>query len=557
MKYTVFILFSLLAFNKFSYGQLQQSNAIKVIESKSTSTILKIDPPQKIDTINLKIDATDIFRKVTEARVNSLETSLKEISNQMLTSNIKLKEAESEIEYFEKLKRNNKALNDKQEAQLLVYQGLLKQYKFSLDSLGNEAKKAKEDLDKKSTEASDQQIIKQQYRKEYYEKLLVEARENMALLNSNFINYKNELTSKEDSLAPSKWPLYSSNKDTMVREMGLIYGALLLSTKDMLRKLDLLAADYPVLQKKIKDFEEIEVVLRLGGRSDSYIDTLFNQRKAALAEGFALEKKHNDEFKKTYDTYREEFKEQIATVNEIKLKYKPVEENKQSSEASLLANFTQPLNQNSSLVPGIDIFAYKKFHSEQYSIYGQAKLFLAAPGSDTNSLNHATKYFIPEASQFGFMVDFNFGFLPAPAENSKNINSRKLLGLNLSFYYLQKQLSTKDTLKSLFSTGMVQVRTGVEFILIKNALAIYANINGFFVGKGVENYTKHYVNDEKMKWYTEFGLKSYLILQSDAKINLLLDIRFLPVGSAIKEMTFTRDRFIPLVKLGIAKEFDF
>ena len=98
---------------------------------------------------------------------------------------------------------------------------------------------------------------------------------------------------------------------------------------------------------------------------------------------------------------------------------------------------------------------------------------MAAPGTDTNSSSYTSKFFIPEASQFGFTADFNFGFLPASIDVTGN--SKKLIGINLSFYYLQKQLTTRDSLRSVFSTGMIQVKTGLEIIVVRNALSVYGN----------------------------------------------------------------------------------
>ncbi len=77
------------------------------------------------------------------------------------------------------------------------------------------------------------------------------------------------------------------------------------------------------------------------------------------------------------------------------------------------------------------------------------------------------------------------------------------------------------------------------------------------VGKGLENFNKFYTRDEKFKWFGEFGIKSYIDLQSNANVKLLLDLRFLPVGKTIKDMIHTVDKFIPLFKLGIVKDFEF
>lgn len=556
--YKVLLAFLMITFIigfKNTYGQqLQASNAIKTESKEKSMPIPKLEAPKDIGQIRLKIDSTDNYDKDRnhKAKEDSLNA---ELSKAVMEKAIKFREAQDAFNELTSLKKKQKKLTEVQKEQLEKYNKLVASLGKSLDSLTVVAKKSQDDISQKNSEIRAQISKKNAYRSEYYAKLISEANENMEILNKNYLDYKQELLRNKDSLAPSKWPLYGSNKDTMVREMAYLFSDLLVSTSTMLANLEKLISDYPALEKKLNELKEVEVVRTLGEASDGFIDSLFMKRKEELKAAFSQEKIHNDAFKKEYDSYRDKFRGYIIEINEIKKNHKPKEEEKQSSDASVLANFTQPLNQSTSLIPGIDIFAYKKFDSDEYSFYGQAKLFLAAPGSDTNSLSHATKYFIPEASQFGFMADFSFGFLPAKAVPDKN--AEKKLGLNFSFYYLQKQLSTRDSLKTLFSTGMVQVKSGLEFILIKNALSVYANLNGYLVGKGVEGYNKFYVNDSKFKWFSEFGLKSYLVLQSDSKINLLLDLRFLPVGRTIKEMTLSKDKFIPLFKLGIVKEFDF
>ncbi len=112
--------------------------------------------------------------------------------------------------------------------------------------------------------------------------------------------------------------------------------------------------------------------------------------------------------------------------------------------------------------------------------------------SDTNNLNNATRLFVPEASNMGFLVDFTFGFNKASYVSKKDqLEPYYTLGFNFGLYYLQKQLITVDKEKTPFTIGLVQTKAGFEKTIVRNGLAAFVNLNGIYVGRGMESYKKN------------------------------------------------------------------
>lgn len=546
LKYciSIFILF-FLTYNK-SVAQLPRLNSIdqKPTSDKINQPVTTV--PAFIDSVRLKKDSS----KIDLAAGLSIDSSVyNQLTQKIGKLSTDLSVSRSRIESLDKIGKKSKEQQD----ELDSLKKEITNKENAIQSTTQQVLSLQQELKIKSSEAHVALEIKKQYRKEYYEGLLADYRANKAMLDTNYAHYKRELNAKIDSLRPGRWPLYDNNKDSMVREMATIYGTMWASTREISGNIDGIVKKLTTIDEKIKAYEEIGLILKYGNQSENYLDSIFSARKEILSQGFIQEQQTNTNFQKQYEAYRAHFQANLSKVQQISEKYKP-KETKQSSDASVLANFIQPLNQSSSLIPAIDIFAYQKFGNEDVGMLGQVKLFLAAPGNDTNKLAYSTRLFIPEASQLGVMADFLFGFIPSGKKNSRN---EKLLGIGFSFYYLQKQLLATDSTKSPFSTGVIQLRSGFELTLIRNALLVYGNLNGFYLGKGVEQFQKYYSKDNSFKWFGELGLRSYLNLQSNAKISILLDLRFIPVGNTVGNITGTLDKFIPLFKLGIVKDFDF
>lgn len=211
------------------------------------------------------------------------------------------------------------------------------------------------------------------------------------------------------------------------------------------------------------------------------------------------------------------------------------------------------------LIPGFDILADKKFVDSNLAIFGQAKFFIASGSADTNKLSNGTKLFVPEASDLGFTVDFTFGFdlIKYKPKNALTLSHYHSLGISVGLYYLQKQLTTPDKENLPFSIGTIQTKIGIEKTIVRNGLAVFANVNGFFAGKGIEKFKKFYDDNGKMNWFVETGIKSYLKLTKDEKTNISFELRFIPVNPTVRKYAKTEDKFIPLINVAIVRDFNF
>lgn len=262
-------------------------------------------------------------------------------------------------------------------------------------------------------------------------------------------------------------------------------------------------------------------------------------------------------YKKRYHAYTDAFNEKLTALNTALKNKKP---ELQNQNASVLGKITTPLNDNAMLIPQVALFGFKKFMDSTNAIFGQAKLFFSAAGSDTNKVNNSTRLFLPEASTLGFMVDFVFAFDKKTyyAPKFKTYQPYHSLGVTTGFYYLHKKLNAIDNDKQIdFTAGVLQTKIGLEKTIVKNALLVYTNLNGIYVGKGLENYSKYYDPSSKMRWYIETGLKSYLTLSEDKSSNLIFELRLLPVNPVIKMITKSADKFFSFISIGYSKGFDF
>lgn len=531
-------------------GQLMKSNSLgKIPKNQKEISVVQLKAPMEVNNIEfqkISLDSNLLGKNLDQSykiELRLLEENFSKLEENTILNKMKINELKGQPK---------KGTNEtKQEIEKLTQ--LNKKNEMEKDSI----KIAMALMEKRVSQQDDQlksQIdLKRSYRNKYYAVILKNAKENWDVLNENARTYNKIIDATLDTLSTSKWLLYSSNSDTMVRENGKLYSELLIETTEIKFALSDLQKDYSLINENLKKFEQIETLLQHNLQNEQYIDSLFNTYAYNLQNSFEIEKKHNDLFKIQYDKYRNNFISKLKDVSINYEKNKPKIKNN-STDGSVLADFTQPLNANSSLIPSINIFASNKFGSEDLSIMGQAKLFLAAPGSDSNSLSNAVRYFIPEASQFGFMTDITFGFIPSRKDIK---NDRKILGINLSLYYLQKQLNEKKGNNDNFNVSVLQTRVGLELVCFRNAISVYMNLYGQYLGKGVEKYQENYINKNGMQFYSEYGIKSYLNLAKDAEISILLDMRFIPVNNYIKEFTGLKDKFIPLFKLGIVKDFDF
>lgn len=310
------------------------------------------------------------------------------------------------------------------------------------------------------------------------------------------------------------------------------------------------------LEKEIKVFSDISQLFSFPEIPfTKLIDSIIKPQQVVLNSHLGELLRKLETFSKDYNAYAGYFNTTISQFNAA-LKGKKHEE---GSDLSVLGKITSPLNNNSMLIPGFDILAGKKFADSNLAILGQAKFFFASGNSDTNKLSNGTKLFVPEASSLGFTVDFTFGFdlITYKPKNALTYSRYHSLGISVGLYYLQKQLTAPDKESSPFSIGTIQTRIGIEKTIVRNGLAVFANINGFFVGKGNEKFNTYYDDKGKMNWFVETGIKSYLKLTKDEKTNISFELRFIPVNSTVRKYANTDDKFIPLINVAVVRDFNF
>jgi hypothetical protein len=191
------------------------------------------------------------------------------------------------------------------------------------------------------------------------------------------------------------------------------------------------------------------------------------------------------------------------------------------------------------------------------SFFGEVKLFIG--GANTNkNINSANNLFVPEASTYGFMTDFTFGFISAahnPSFNKELDHYDQKLGINIGGYFLGKKMQP-DSLHS-FSAAVFHLKLGVQYILIPHVLSVYLNTNGLIVGTGSDDFGKYYNNEKKFKSFASFGIQSYLDVSEKSNFHIALNLCFVTTGGDVKELVKTSDKVIPNIKLSLVKSFTF
>jgi len=235
---------------------------------------------------------------------------------------------------------------------------------------------------------------------------------------------------------------------------------------------------------------------------------------------------------------------------------------KQENNLQAIAGITQPLGRQGQLVPNISILGYKSVSNENSSMSSQLKLFVGANSQDQNTFNSNYKLFIPEMSTFGFTADFSLGFIPSTKSYviNKDLNQPiKKLGINLSSYYLGKSLNKlKDS--TSFNVGVLQFKTGFQYILIGKVLSVYGNVNSFFIANGIDDFKENFNYDKKLRGFIDFGLECYLDLITNSKdggLSIDLDLGFISAGGDVKSLVPGSDPLIPRIKLSIVKGLNF
>jgi hypothetical protein len=507
------------------------------------------------DSVAIINHKNELISKIGQS-VESIQTKLDEINNMkgLITELEKRKEKKKELDSiklelikFEKEKKDLEEYKDKLLNQINIEKQKLLDVKSEYET---QVAMIKKQSDSVIVELNKEVLG---YVKDLYRRDSVQISADFSHATKSINDITIDLAKLVDSLKPDYIFSHVTIDTSKVRNITNKLIDLIVKANDCKHILSKNAIIIKQLEPAIKDYNSLgvlmqnlpevafaQIVKKEYPTRKSHVNVLFSEYLAA-----------DKEFKKAYDELLAIYKTEVAIIKaDLKT------EKKETTDAALLANFTKPLSSTSTIIPEINVLASKAVELDDFGILAQTKLFISATGSDTNKINPATNFFIPEASQLGFMADFTFSFINA---GSQAANSKKKMGVNLGFYYLQKQLLATETGKepTTFSVGALQARIGVEYILIKNMLAVYGRMNGIHVSGGVSDFKKYYNGSDKLEWFSELGLLSYLNLTSDKTTNILLEFRFIPVNSYVKSITQTNEPYLSLFKVGIVKDFKF
>jgi hypothetical protein len=261
-------------------------------------------------------------------------------------------------------------------------------------------------------------------------------------------------------------------------------------------------------------------------------------------------------FDNEYEVYRLKFNSDLDKINAI-IKGINKEEESSAKYVSALGGLNKVFGDNGTLTPLISVVAQKKFNeTENGSFYGEVKIFTGG-SSDDKTNNGSANLFVPEASTFGFMTDFSFGFISSNKSAKKNISTGRYdqrLGINLGVYYLGKKLQP-DTLTH-FNANVFHVKAGAQYILIPKVLSVYINTNCMLVSTNVNKFQQYYTDAKRVRSFTSFGIESYLDLNDVKDFHLLLNLGFVSVNDDVRAWTMNADSVIPSVKLSLVKTFN-
>lgn len=393
----------------------------------------------------------------------------------------------------------------------------------------------------------------------------------VADLNEKVSQFDKSVAALKQNLSKREWriknKILSSDDDDEVLDYN---NAMVLAAKDAEDAVGQLKSAFSGIDESLTEYkkskERIDILISVppnetvNNSLETEIDKA-NKIKEAIDDKLSVLEKNIADKSKTIETAQTIIDDNQKKIAKIYSKYKTENEDDQD-HLKTIAGITQPLSNQGQLVPNISLLGFKSVSDENSSVAGLLKLFVAA-NTGNSPINSNYKLFIPEASTYGFMADFSLGFIPSNKnfQLGKSTNQPiKRLGINLGAYYLGKSMNRlKDS--STFNIGLLQFRTGMQYILIGNVLSIYANINPYFIGNGVSDFKENYSYKKGLSSFIDFGLECYLdLIKEEEKkggLHLDLDLGFISAKGDVKKLSPSDDPLIPRIKLSIVKGFNF
>lgn len=515
------------------YSQLMQSNSISGSGQRSLKdTIHYLNKVQSLPDSIIKIPSLQSDKNLSKAMSN-----MEAIKNEL----------KQQVEILNAVKTANKRSGN--------YKRQTANLNNSIDSLKKELKDAQTEIDN---------YRKGQFGlKDQINNLLTEKYELfLNSLGEELKKYKLEIDNNTKSALKSfDTVIHASNVhtqhfiDSLSNHMNMKSYIMERKLNDLVHQKDILNNYFIELKKQQTDLIEYKDVSNLKDIIYSKIDSTSVKLKKQHEKVIAEKKPFVDDYNKYVDTVNS----YIAKINSIAKKAsKEDEESPTKENLSALAGVNKIFGDNGALIPNISIVAQKKFKSDaNASFYGEVKI-LAGGSSDDKTNNGLKNLFVPEASTYGFITNFTFGFIGAHQAAKKDALTGRYqhkLGINVGAYYLGKKLQP-DTL-TRFNTNVFHLKLGIQYILIPNVLSAYVNTNYMVAATNISEFEKYYTDVKKVKSFTSFGIESYLDLNDVKDFHLLINLGFVNINNDIRSWIKTSDAVIPNVKLSLVKTFDF
>ena len=235
---------------------------------------------------------------------------------------------------------------------------------------------------------------------------------------------------------------------------------------------------------------------------------------------------------------------------------KSVNQTGQFSEVNTVPSVLSGLT-DVNIVPSINVFAQRIIKKDgKGKVYG-ASLFLANEKAVDSSLSSLelkrnTTYNIlqPEASKFGFKLNFQRSFLISDVEK-RDENRIELIG---GFNYLLKSISTvsADTVMNqkagLKSIGLIHVKGGGEWFFAEY-FSCYAILNYIVVVQNSSVYQQYFsLGTEQMSLtFFNLGINTNLTFSNDQN-NIKVGLDFVVNNSQIQRLYNSSDLLIPSLR---------
>jgi hypothetical protein len=512
MKKTLFLIMLTCFVYAKGYGQLMQSNSIQRFEKKSTG-----DTIQQVNKIVSQSDilAKDLsFKSYTVTQKKS--DSLKVVTDKWFADMRQRAKTAEDKKRIDSLKAVNQSLNAKIELQEdlntdMHNDNVINDYTTYIKTVDKEFEQYKQQISKNKKLASRNLDTIRQASSDNDKKIIDTMKIKTAVSSAITESELNRLIPKRDIINKYLTTLIQYRR-TLI-EFKSSKNEVHLKTKTIEKSIDSAKTDFTTAKKSF------EILY------SNYIDTV---------------------------------NKYIEKVNDIAKAYKKEADEEATEEQylSALGGINNIFGDQGALIPNISLIAQKKFKSNiNSSFYGEVKLFVGGSDDDKTKTG-VNRLFIPEASTYGFITNFTFGFISsyrAPKYDEQMGHYEHNLAINLGVYYLGKKLQP-DTLTS-FNTSLFHLKLGIQYILIPHVLSAYANTNQILLTTNLGTVEKYYSDVKRVRSFTSFGIESYLDLNKKSDFHLLINLGFVNINDDVNSWLKTSDSVIPNIKLSLVKTF--